>query len=116
MAGGSYRLRIATDAPAWWAASVTDLDGGGETHLIGRIRVRRRVTGLGQWSVMWTEYFGALTRCADLTHSRVVFSTPVADDGIVPERHHNTVHDGDCQPSTVEDLPGRGVRHEMGAP
>ncbi len=64
---------------------------------------------------MWTEYYGALVRCADLTHSRVAFSTPAADGGIVPQRRHNIVHDGDCQPSTVEDFAG-GVRHEVGAP
>lgn|GEM_PF-5631467 len=85
------------------------------TRRIGRIRVRPEVTGLGRWSVMWTEYFGALTRCADLTHSRVVFSTPIADGGVVPEREHSHVNDGDCQESSVESIPG-GVRQEMGAP
>ena len=64
---------------------------------------------------MWTEYYGALVRCADLTHSRVVFGVPTADGGVVPERRHSHVNDGDCQESSVDDVAG-GVRHEMGAP
>ena len=103
-----------TDEPGWWAASVTDVEAD-VTRIIGRIRVKAQVTGLGRWSVMWTEYYGALVRCSDLTHSRVVFSVPTADGGTVPERRQNRVNDGDCQESTVEDVPG-GVRHEMGAP
>ena len=103
-----------TDEPGWWAASVTDVDTD-VTRLIGRIQVRPEVTGLGQWSVMWTEYYGALVRCADLTHSRVTFGAPVADGRIVPERHHSHISDGDCQESSIEPVAG-GVRHEMGAP
>jgi hypothetical protein len=64
---------------------------------------------------MWTEYYGALVRCSDLTHSRVVFGIPTADGATVPERQHSHVSDGDCQESSVEPVPG-GVRHEMGAP
>ena len=105
---------MGAEEPGWWAASVTDVEAG-VTRLIGRIQVKEQVTGLGQWSVMWTEYYGALLRCADLTHSRVVFGVPTADGGVVPERRHNHVNDGDCQESSVVDVPG-GVRHEMGAP
>ncbi|MEA2828619.1 MAG: hypothetical protein QOG43_3058 [Actinomycetota bacterium] len=103
-----------TDEAGWWAASVTDVEAG-VTQPIGRIRVKAQVTGLGRWSVMWTEYYGALVRCSDLTHSRVVFGIPTADDGVAPERRHSHVNDGDCQESSVDDVPG-GVRHEMGAP
>ncbi len=113
VAGRSYRLRVATDERAWWSASVTD-EGSGVTRLIGRIRVDEAVTGLDRWSVMWTEHYGPIARCADLSHSRVVFTTPTADGGVVPERQHSHVGDGDCEGSSVEAVPG-GVRHEMGA-
>ncbi len=112
--GRAYRLRVWTDEPGWWAASVTDVEAD-VGRLIGRIRVGDRVTGLGRWSVMWTEYYRPLVRCSDLTHSRVVFRIPTADGGVVPERRHSHVNDGDCQESSVDDVPG-GVRHEMGAP
>ncbi len=117
VAGRSYRLRVWTDEPGWWAASVADLADvdSGAGRLIGRIRVRDEVTGLDRWSVMWTEYYSALTRCSDLTHSRVVFTTPTADGSIVPEREHSHVNEGDCEGSSVESVPG-GVRHEMGRP
>lgn len=81
--------------------------------------------GLGRWSVMWTEYYGAsVARCSDLPCSRVVFGTPTATGAAVaPERSHS--HLGDlagpgldhqtCDTSRIEAVAG-GVRHEMAGP
>jgi len=115
-AGRVYRLRVATDRRGWWDASVADI-AAGTTSWIGRIRVPEDWGGLGEWSVMWTEFYGAsLSRCQDLAHSRVVFGTPVADDGaIVPDSHGNHYNDGTCDTSNIE-LVDRGVRHEIGIP
>ncbi|MEA2716895.1 MAG: hypothetical protein QOI99_1212 [Actinomycetota bacterium] len=122
-AGRAYRLRVAATngRPGWWDASVTDV-AGGTTESIGRIRVPDPWGGLDTWSVMWTEYYGgAITRCEELAHSRVVFGIPAADDGAVsPDTHHNHYNDGTCDTSNIEmvedGVVGTGVRHEIGIP
>jgi len=113
-AGRGYRLRVWTLEPGWWAASVRDEVTAVETE-IGFIRVPGDWRQLDTWSVMWTEYYGRpLTSCADLPHSKVIFSTPTAADGTVePERSVNRLGDGTCDGSTTEPVRG-GVRHEIG--
>ncbi|MEA2843265.1 MAG: hypothetical protein QOJ69_936 [Actinomycetota bacterium] len=118
VAGDAYRLRVATDGGGWWAATVAD-ERSGVVSPIGRIRVPGEWRGLGCWSVMWTEYYGApLRRCADLAHSSAVFGIPTAVDeggrGVVPDRRHDHLSDGRC-PASVEEVDG-GVRQEMGIP
>ncbi|HEX7275829.1 MAG TPA: hypothetical protein VF244_00500 [Acidimicrobiales bacterium] len=119
-AGRRYRLRVGTDEAGWWAASVTD-DESGVVSPIGRIRLPAAVTGLGSWSVMWTEYYGpSVAKCSDLATARAVFGTPVAGTAR-PERRHS--HLGElagphldhttCDTSSIEDLPA-GARHQMG--
>ena len=53
---------------------------------------------------MWTEYYGgAIRRCEELAHSRVVFGFPVADDGAIsPDTHDNRYNDGTCENSNIE--------------
>jgi hypothetical protein len=120
-AGRAYRLRVemvdVDRREAWWAASVADLDAGGELEEFGRICAPAPWGGLGTWSVMWTEYYGpALSRCADLAYSKVVFSTPAAEDGgIRPRRWRDHLGDGPCDTSRITRVEG-GVRHEMGLP
>ncbi len=120
VAGHRYRLRVETDEPGWWAASVAD-DDSGVVSPIGRIRVPP-TTGLGYWSVMWTEYYGpSVHQCSDLATARALFGTPTAPGRTVPERRHS--HLGElagpaldhttCDTSSIEDLPD-GVRHQMG--
>jgi hypothetical protein len=119
--GRAYRLRVSTETAGWWDASVTDTVTG-TTSWIGRIQVPETWGGLGTWSVMWTEYYGgALRRCEELAHSRVVFGFPVADDGAIsPDTHDNTYNDGTCGNSNIEMVDAgdglRGVRHEIGIP
>lgn len=113
-AGRAYALRVNTPGGGWWGASVRDEATGQETE-IGGIRVPADWRQLDSWSVMWTEYYGPpLGRCADLAHSSVVFSTPIANDGEVkPAASHNRIGEGTCETSRVEPL-AHGVRHEMG--
>jgi len=113
-AGHGYRLRVWTVEPGWWAASVTDEETGIETE-IGFIRVPGDWRQLDTWSVMWTEYYGGpLASCADLPHSKVIFSVPTADRGSVqPDRSVHRLGEGTCDGSATEPVRG-GVRHEMG--
>ena len=114
-AGRAYRLRISTERPGWWDASVTDV-AAATTSWIGRIQVPDDWGGLGEWSVMWTEHYGGpVSRCQDLAHSRVVFGIPVADGAISPDTHGNHYNDGTCDTSNVELVDG-GVRQEIGIP
>jgi len=117
VAGRAYRLRVQTDEPGWWDASVVDEESGVVAR-IGRIRVGPACRGLGQWSVMWTEYYGGPIRaCSDLPHSSVIFSTPSADDGSVgPLSSRDRVGDGSCETSAIEAVAPDGVRHQMGIP
>ncbi|MCA1691599.1 MAG: hypothetical protein LC733_05125, partial [Actinobacteria bacterium] len=72
--------------------------------------------GLGEWSIMWTEYYGPpITRCTDLLYSSVVFSTPAADHGVPPVRWNDHLGDGTCENSRITRVNG-GVRHEVGRP
>jgi hypothetical protein len=118
-AGHAYRLRVETDHPGWWSATVAD-EHSGVASPIGRIRVPGSWGRLATWSVMWTEYYGRpLRRCADLAHSRATFGTPTADtvDGgrtLAPEHRHDHLSDGDC-PAAITEVEG-GVRQEMGVP
>ena len=108
-----YRLRLWSEGGGWWAASVVDELAGVE-DIIGRIRVPAEWGQLGSWSVMWTEYYGGpLASCDDLPHSKVIFGTPIADGGVVPERSENRLGPGTCEGSRVQALAD-GVRHEMG--
>ena len=115
-AGRPYRLRVATAAPSWWEATVAD-EATGESTLIGRVRVAPQWGGLGSWSVMWTEFFGgAISRCSDLPHSRVLFGTPTADAGtVIPGPGVPRLGTGTCDNSRVEPTED-GWRHEMGRP
>lgn len=113
-AGRSYRLEVALVAAEpdgdWWAASV-----GGEEF--GRIRVPGGWGGMGEWSVMWTEYYGPpLGACADLAYARARFGEPRAQGGAVrPLRSQSHVGEGDCHTTRITEVAG-GVRQEMGVP
>lgn len=113
-AGRGYRLRVWTVERGWWAASVRDELTAVQTE-IGFIQVPGDWRLLDTWSVMWTEYYGGpLPSCAALPHSKVIFSTPTADDGTVePERSVSRLGEGTCDSSHTEPVRD-GVRHEMG--
>ncbi len=113
--GRPYSLRVSTPGGGWWAAAVRD-DVTGQVTEIGGIRVPEPWRQLDSWSVMWTEYFGPpLATCADLAHSSVVFSRPLANGEVKPAGSHNRVNEGTCDTSRISVLP-EGVRHEMGLP
>ncbi|MDQ6796414.1 MAG: hypothetical protein M3011_00075 [Actinomycetota bacterium] len=115
-AGRSYRMRLWSDEPGWWSATLTDLAAGRE-DLIGRIRVPNDWRQLAGWSVMATRYRnGPVRRCDDLAECRVAYQEPTANDGrIQPVRHENHLGPGTCECSRVADVRG-GVRHEIGGP
>ena len=84
-AGREYKLKvkkISTDSTGhWWQGSIKDTFTGTET-VIAKIKIPRTWTGLGTWSVMWTEYFGAQpSSCSALPYSNVTFSAPTANGG-----------------------------------
>jgi Domain of unknown function (DUF3472) len=113
--GDSYRLRLHSPTRGWWVAAITD-ESTAETTEIGRIQVPYRWQRLGDWSVMWTEWYGGpVKRCSDLPHSRVVFRTPAADDGLVaPTRTNDHLATGvSCRNSAVERLDD-GSRQMVG--
>jgi len=109
-------MRLWSDDPGWWSATLSDLAGGRE-DLIGRIRVPNGWRQLAGWSVMATRYrVGSVRRCDDLAECRVAFQEPTANDGrIQPVRHENHLGPGTCENSRVADVRG-GVRHEIGGP
>ena len=111
-AGRRYQLRVGVVEPGWWGASVAD--DSAETE-VGFIQVPPDWRQLDTPSLMMTEYRGSpLASCAEVPHSRVVFSAPTADDGsTAPERMHSVLGDGTCDCSRAESVPG-GVRHEIG--
>jgi hypothetical protein len=111
--GRAYRLRVGVVAED---ASVRTWGAWVDGEELGRIRAPAPWGRLGRWSVMWTEYYGGpLSRCSDLPHSSVRFSTPRADGGTAPIRSQHRLGDGDCPGSRVTTV-GDTVRHEMGAP
>jgi hypothetical protein len=113
-AGRAYGLKVVNVGGGWWAAKVRDEETG-EVSEIGGIRVPESWRLLDTWSVMWTEYYGPpLTSCSDLPYSRVIFGTPLANDGETrPAGSHSHIGDGTCDTSYIEAVPN-GVRHEMG--
>jgi len=115
-AGRSYAMRLWSDEPGWWSATLSDLAAGRE-DLIGRIRVPDGWRQLAGWSVMTTRYRGGpVRRCDDLAECRVAYREPTANDGrIQPVRHENHLGPGTCESSRVSDVRG-GVRHEIGGP
>ncbi len=112
--GRPYRLRVQNAERAWWAASVVDELTGAETE-IGWIQVPDRWHRLGDWSVMWTEWYGGpLARCSDLPHASALFRTPIADDSVVPQRAHDHLATGaTCDNARVERV-AEGSRQQMG--
>jgi len=115
-AGRAYGLKVSTVGGGWWTAKVRD-EATGDISEIGSIRVPEHWRNLDTWSVMWTEYYGPpLGACSELAYSRVVFGTPLANDGETkPAGSHSHIGDGTCQTSHIEAVPN-GVRHEMGRP
>ena len=115
-AGRAYALKVATVGGGWWTAKVRD-EATGVISEIGGIRVPEHWRQLDTWSVMWTEYYGPpLNSCSELPYSRVVFGTPLANDGETkPAGSHSHIGDGTCETSHIETVPN-GVRHEMGRP
>lgn len=115
-AGRAYAMRVAFSGDGWWRGQVRDEETTKVSEL-GMIRVPEQWRQLDSWSVMWTEYYGPpLSRCSDLAHSSVVFSTPTADDGEVsPAGAHHRVGEGTCETSRIQPV-AEGVRHEMGLP
>jgi hypothetical protein len=107
--GRRERLAISRGACGWWSAEV----GG---HQIGRIRVDSTCGGLAPTSIMWTErYTPPLRTCSDLGHSVAWFGTPIADGGVTPRGHRNSLADHrGCPGSSVYDSDG-GVVQVMGA-
>ncbi len=107
--GRPERLALLADGGGWWRAEVGD-------RVVGRIQADPTWRGLAPTSIMWTErYSPPLRSCAEMGHAVAWFSTPLADDGVPPQRHHNhlATHRG-CPGTSVEDAEG-GILQTMGA-
>ncbi len=113
-----YKLRVAKMSAdtnvAWWGSWVTDTVTQNETF-IGKIQVPLDEKGLGEWSIMWSENFSPpVVNCAELIHSSVKFSTPIANGNISPKTHSNFVETPqNCPGSSIMDVMG-GVQQDMG--
>jgi hypothetical protein len=116
----SYRLRIwavGEDALGdWWGAWVQDTVTGVDSY-VGKLRVPTSWGWLrGEWSVSWTEYFGARPRtCNKLPWAKAEFGFPTADAGTVQiATHTHFIGSGDCPGySRITEVPGADVQ-EMG--
>lgn len=117
--GRTYTLKVqkgTIDSKGiWWVGTVVDMTTNIATE-IGRYEVPLTWKGLGDWSVMWTEYFGVRPpTCEALPYSRVRFSQPTAEDGaIVPTSSNSYLTEtADCKNSKVTSV-GTDVIQEMG--
>jgi hypothetical protein len=117
--GHTYQMRTArmgADATGtWWGGWVKDTSTGVETF-IAQIKVPLAWKGIGAWSVMWTEYFGAQPSSCDLLpYSRVRFNQPTANGGtVVPTSTSDFLSTSStCTNSKITDVTS-GVIQEMG--
>jgi hypothetical protein len=102
--GQSYRLRIRTDSPGWWAGEVTDQTSKVTTHIR---KLRSEGEGL-TLAMVWSEVFA---RC-DATSVAAIWSDPAGTtlEGQPwrPEAYSITYQrevDGGCSNTDVRSLP-----------
>ncbi len=113
-----YSIKVQKDAVedngTWWIGTVTDTVSGVVTE-IGRFKVPPAWKGLGDWSVMWSEYFGERPgTCEDLPYSRVRFSQPIADGRVIPVSSSPYLTEtADCRNSKVTRMGTDNIQ-EMG--
>jgi Putative peptidoglycan binding domain/Domain of unknown function (DUF3472) len=118
--GRTYRLRVwavGRDAGGqWWGAWVQDTVTGVDSY-IGSIRVPGSWGNLNNFSVSWTENFGAKPdRCSLLPWAKGQFDFPTANNGTVKIASHSHRIDpnGSCPTySRILHVPGADVQ-EMG--
>lgn len=119
--GIKYQFRIEKGATesngTWWSSWVTNTATNQETF-IARIKVPPAWRGMGDWSVQWTEYFGAPPiTCDQLARSKVRFYQPSRTyngQNVAPARswlHYAT--GADCTNSNITTFDG-GTIQEMG--
>lgn len=116
----AYRLRVwaltADSLGMWWGAWVQDTKTGADSY-VGKIPVPTSWGWLrGDWSVSWTEYFGAWPdTCSELPWARAQFGFPTADNGTVQiASHTHSFGSGDCLTySRIYEVSGADVQ-EMG--
>lgn len=123
--GRMYQLRtkrMTSDSKSsLWAGYVKDMVTGKE-NMIGQIRVPGTWKGNGNWSVMWTEYFGKpVATCAEMPYSRARFYRPNANSGSVYPVSSSTflTTNSNCRTSKITRYP-YGINgyyiQEMGNP
>lgn len=98
-----------------WQAWVKD-DFTGVEKSIAQIRTPGTWTGIGNWSVMWTEYFGGdVASCASLPYSKAFFYEPVANGNLRPKSSRNYLSIGNaCNNSVSENVLGGAKRQITG--
>lgn len=117
--GRTYHLKTiisgSDSTGVWWTGSVTDNTTGVQTT-IGRIKVPTTWKGIGDVSVMWTEYFGPqVDNCATLPYSKVTFGTPVVNGNKKPAGQTNVLGTtSGCNNSKITNVSG-GVVQEAGS-
>jgi peptidoglycan hydrolase-like protein with peptidoglycan-binding domain len=118
--GRTYRLRVwavgRDSGGQWWGAWVQDTVSGVDSY-IGSIRVPGAWGNLTNFSVSWTENFGAKpATCAGLPWAKAQFTFPTANNGSVRLASHSHRIDptGTCPAySRILHVPGADVQ-EMG--
>lgn len=103
----------------WWSAWITDTTTGVKTF-IARIKVPPAWKGMGDWTSLWTEFFGgAPATCDKLPYSRVRFYAPTRTlngANAIPTNAYNYYYQGtDCKNSRIGDFNG-GTIQEVGTP
>lgn len=118
--GHAYALKAgitSSDASTvTWTGTIADFTAGGVTT-IGQIKVPNTWKGVGFWSSMWTEYFGAQpATCEAQAYSRVRFLKPTVNGSVSPVSKGNTyAAGGTCATSKITDQPDGSTVQEMGA-
>jgi hypothetical protein len=117
--GHKYTMRTEIvkkdETGTWWGAWIKDENEDVETF-IANIAVPSTWGGIGDWTVMWSEYFGEHpATCEALPYSRVHFYPPTANDGsATPSGTSNELSKGtSCTNSEVTNAP-EGTLQEMG--
>lgn len=116
----TYRLKVAkmtgTSSENWWGGWVTDVASGVQSY-VGRIKIQPTWTGLGTWSVMWTEFYSPVpSTCSGMNYASAVFSKPIANGSILPNSQNNQLSNPvNCPGSKITDV-SNGVWQEMSIP
>lgn len=86
--GRTYKLKVFTannidPSGTWLRGQVVDTQNGNAYNL-GDIKIPKHWGGIGDWSVMWTEYFSYANSCDSIPYAKAYFGFPVHDGNKFP--------------------------------